>query len=108
MIQERFPNPRRLSQDRRRVVGKPVGCGTGAMVRERWVVRMAAKDTGGQERASRQSEELEEEVVEQSSDLKERQAKLSEDVEDVLDEIDEVLETDAESFVRSFVQKGGQ
>jgi ubiquitin-like protein Pup len=78
------------------------------MVRERWVVRMAAKDTGGQERASRQSEELEEEVVEQSSDLKERQAKLSEDVEDVLDEIDEVLETDAESFVRSFVQKGGQ
>jgi len=69
---------------------------------------MAAKDTGGQERASRQSEELDEEVVEQSSDLKERQARLSEDVEDVLDEIDEVLESDAESFVRSFVQKGGQ
>lgn len=69
---------------------------------------MAAKDTGGQERASRQSEELDEEVVDESSDLKERQAKLSEDVEDVLDEIDEVLETDAESFVRSFVQKGGQ
>jgi ubiquitin-like protein Pup len=58
---------------------------------------MAAKDTGGQERASRQSEELEEEVVDQSSDLKERQARLSEDVE-----------SDAESFVRSFVQKGGQ
>ena len=69
---------------------------------------MAAKDTGGQERASKQSEELDEEVVEQSSDLKERQARLSEDVEDVLDEIDEVLESDAESFVRSFVQKGGQ
>lgn len=69
---------------------------------------MAAKDTGGQERASKQSEELEDEVVEQSSDLKERQARLSEDVEDVLDEIDEVLESDAESFVRSFVQKGGQ
>lgn len=69
---------------------------------------MAAKDTGGQERASRQSEELDEEVVDQSSDLKERQARLSEDVEDVLDEIDEVLESDAESFVRSFVQKGGQ
>jgi prokaryotic ubiquitin-like protein Pup len=69
---------------------------------------MAAKDTGGQERASRQSEEIDEEVVDQSSDLKERQARLSEDVEDVLDEIDEVLESDAESFVRSFVQKGGQ
>lgn len=79
------------------------------MVRERLVVRMAAKDTGGgQERASRQNEEADEELVEQSSDLKERQARLSEDVEDVLDEIDEVLESDAESFVRSFVQKGGQ
>jgi ubiquitin-like protein Pup len=68
----------------------------------------ANKDTGGQERASRQSEEVDEEVVDQSSDLKDRQARLSEDVEDVLDEIDEVLESDAESFVRSFVQKGGQ
>lgn len=69
---------------------------------------MAAKDTGGQERASKQNQEVEEEVVDESGDLKERHAKLSEDVDDVLDEIDEVLETDAESFVRSFVQKGGQ
>lgn len=30
------------------------------------------------------------------------------DVDAVLDEIDEVLETNAEEFVRSFVQKGGQ
>src|SRR5699024_2618262 len=28
--------------------------------------------------------------------------------DDLLDEIDEVLESNAESFVRSFVQKGGQ
>lgn len=69
---------------------------------------MAAKDTGGQERASRQTEDVEEEFVEESTDLKDRHAKLSEDVDDVLDEIDEVLETDAESFVRGFVQKGGQ
>ncbi|HEY3873249.1 MAG TPA: ubiquitin-like protein Pup [Actinocrinis sp.] len=69
---------------------------------------MAAKDSGGQERASRQNEDVDEEIVEEASDLKERHAKLSEDVDDVLDEIDEVLETDAESFVRSFIQKGGQ
>lgn len=69
---------------------------------------MAAKDSGGQERASKQNEEVDEEFVDETSDLKERHAKLSEDVDDVLDEIDEVLETDAESFVRSFVQKGGQ
>ena len=29
-------------------------------------------------------------------------------VEDLLDEIDDVLESNAESFVRGFVQKGGQ
>ena len=69
---------------------------------------MAAKDSGGQERASRQNEDVDEEIVDESGDLKERHAKLSEDVDDVLDEIDEVLETDAESFVRSFIQKGGQ
>ncbi len=30
------------------------------------------------------------------------------DIDSVLDEIDDVLETNAEEFVRSFVQKGGQ
>ena len=29
-------------------------------------------------------------------------------VDDLLDEIDDVLETNAEQFVRGFVQKGGQ
>lgn len=29
-------------------------------------------------------------------------------VDDLLDEIDDVLETNAEEFVRGFVQKGGQ
>lgn len=29
-------------------------------------------------------------------------------IDDLLDEIDDVLETNAESFVRGFVQKGGQ
>lgn len=30
------------------------------------------------------------------------------EVDDLLDEIDEVLETNAEDFVRAFVQKGGE
>jgi ubiquitin-like protein Pup len=72
------------------------------------VITVATKDTGGQERASKQTEEVDEELVDESTDLKDRHAKLSEDVDDVLDEIDEVLETDAESFVRGFVQKGGE
>ena len=72
---------------------------------------MATKDTGGgQQRANRSSEEVEEVEVEanDTSDLKERKAKLDDDVDAVLDDIDEILESDAESFVRSYVQKGGQ
>ena len=30
------------------------------------------------------------------------------DVDELLDEIDEVLEVNAEEFVRSYIQKGGQ
>ena len=32
----------------------------------------------------------------------------ADDVDELLDEIDEVLEVNAEDFVRSFVQKGGE
>ena len=34
--------------------------------------------------------------------------KLKADLDELLDEIDEVLEENAEDFVRSYVQKGGQ
>ncbi|MGI5121526.1 ubiquitin-like protein Pup [Marinactinospora thermotolerans] len=67
---------------------------------------MATKDTGGQKHANRTDQEVEE--VEAGSDVQERNEKLSEDVDDILDEIDEVLESNSEDFVRQFVQKGGQ
>lgn len=35
-------------------------------------------------------------------------AKLAGDTDDLLDEIDDVLEENAEDFVRAYVQKGGQ
>ena len=38
----------------------------------------------------------------------ERREKLAEDTDDLLDEIDDVLEENAEDFVRAYVQKGGQ
>lgn len=38
----------------------------------------------------------------------ERKAALDADIDSVLDEIDTVLESNAEEFVRGFVQKGGQ
>jgi ubiquitin-like protein Pup len=62
----------------------------------------------GQSRPQRQPEELDQVEAESTSDVSERHEKLTEDVDAILDEIDDVLETNAEDFVRSFVQKGGQ
>jgi len=38
----------------------------------------------------------------------ERGDELKSELDDLLDEIDEVLETNAEEFVKSYIQKGGQ
>jgi ubiquitin-like protein Pup len=62
----------------------------------------------GQSRPQKHEDEQVEEVVESSSDVAERHEKLTEDVDAILDEIDDVLESNAEDFVRAFVQKGGQ
>ncbi len=69
---------------------------------------MASKDTGGQKRASKTTEEVDESQVDEASDVAERKEKLDQDIDSILDEIDEVLESNSEDFVRSFVQKGGQ
>jgi ubiquitin-like protein Pup len=62
----------------------------------------------GQSRPQRQHDEETDETVEASTDVAERHEKLTEDVDAILDEIDDVLESNAEDFVRAFVQKGGQ
>ena len=49
-----------------------------------------------------------EEVVEDDIAPSESGEKLKAELDDLLDEIDEVLEENAEEFVRSYVQKGGQ
>jgi len=69
-----------------------------------------SKDSGGQQRKARQTEEVEEATAEEhtSEDVKARHEKLSDDIDAVLDEIDEALETNAEEFVKGFIQKGGQ
>jgi ubiquitin-like protein Pup len=59
-----------------------------------------------QPRKSSQDETVTEEVVE--TDVAERKEMIDEDVDAILDEIDEVLETNAEDFVKSFIQKGGE
>jgi ubiquitin-like protein Pup len=46
--------------------------------------------------------------AEVSAGGQERREKLAAETDDLLDEIDGVLESNAEDFVRSYVQKGGQ
>lgn len=71
---------------------------------------MPEKDTGGQHRATRRTEEHNETIDEATatSDVQERREKLDADVDAILDEIDDVLEENAEEFVRSYIQKGGE
>ncbi len=46
--------------------------------------------------------------AEQAPAKSESGEKLKADLDDLLDEIDDVLETNAEDFVKSYIQKGGQ
>jgi ubiquitin-like protein Pup len=48
------------------------------------------------------------EVTEEVPATSERGEKIKAELDDLMDEIDEVLEDNAEEFVRNYVQKGGQ
>ena len=69
---------------------------------------MATRDTGGQQKATRTREETDEVEASVDAEAAERRQEMSDDVDSILDEIDEVLESNAEDFVRAYVQKGGQ
>ena len=72
---------------------------------------MARQETGGgQSKATRKGEKADESYESDATteDVKERHEKLTEDVDAMLDEIDDVLEENAEEFVRGYIQKGGQ
>ena len=65
---------------------------------------MAERQQKSKPTTSRESDDVEEAEppVTESGD------KLKAELDGLLDEIDEVLETNAEDFVKSYVQKGGQ
>jgi ubiquitin-like protein Pup len=69
---------------------------------------MATRDTGGQQKATRSREETDEVEASVDAEGTERREQMSEDVDSILDEIDGVLESNAEEFVRGSVQKGGE
>ena len=56
----------------------------------------------------KQATERTDEAVEEVPATSATGEKLKAELDDLLDEIDEVLEENAEEFVRSYVQKGGQ
>jgi len=68
-----------------------------------------AREGGQQHKSPKKSSETDETPeVQTGEDVAERKEKLDEDIDAILEDIDDVLETNAEEFVRGFVQKGGE
>jgi len=62
-----------------------------------------------EQKQTKKSSDAEEQAEESSqTDVAERKEQLDEDIDAILGEIDDVLETNAEDFVKSFIQKGGE
>jgi ubiquitin-like protein Pup len=61
-----------------------------------------------QEQTTRQGGGDDDEATGSDGAGQERREKLAAETDDLLDEIDDVLESNAEDFVRSYVQKGGE
>lgn len=57
---------------------------------------------------TKSTEELSDEQLRAAQKVGETATENTAEVDDILDEIDDVLETNAEAFVKSFIQKGGQ
>lgn len=64
-----------------------------------------AERTQKQKQTPNRSDEVVDDAAPATSESGE---KLKAELDDLLDEIDDVLETNAEDFVKSYVQKGGQ
>ena len=60
------------------------------------------------ERKQRPAPREREQETEQEPAPAKQGEKIKEELDDLLDEIDSVLEANAEEFVKSYVQKGGQ
>ncbi|WP_208028596.1 ubiquitin-like protein Pup [Rhabdothermincola sediminis] len=60
------------------------------------------------EQIKKPAKEREDVEVDDAPVTTERGEKLKAELDELLDEIDDVLETNAEEFVKSYVQKGGE
>ena len=69
---------------------------------------MAERESAARQTRTDRTAQEDAPVDDAQSDVKERHEKLSDDVDALLDDIDDVLEENAEEFVRGYVQKGGE
>ena len=60
------------------------------------------------EREQRKAQRTEDEVVEEQPEAQTVDRDTAARIDDLLDEIDAVLEENAEEFVKNYVQKGGE
>jgi ubiquitin-like protein Pup len=60
------------------------------------------------EQIKKQAPARQDDAVADAPAVSETGEKIKAELDDLLDEIDEVLETNAEDFVKSYIQKGGQ
>ena len=60
------------------------------------------------ERVQKPAPQVRDETVAEVAAPAKQGEKIKEELDDLLDEIDAVLESNAEEFVRSYVQKGGE
>jgi ubiquitin-like protein Pup len=61
-----------------------------------------------QERKKKKESEQTEEETTASAEVIEKGKKTEEELDALMDEIDDVLEENAEEFIKNYVQKGGQ
>ena len=61
-----------------------------------------------QERKQAEKREQAKSAEAEQADATAKGEKLKEEMDDILDEIDSVLEENAEEFIKSYVQKGGE
>jgi prokaryotic ubiquitin-like protein Pup len=74
----------------------------------RSLIRVAGMATGDQRQVRRSDAPQDTAEARPASDIKERGETLKEDLDRIIDEIDEVLEENAEEFVKNYVQRGGE
>lgn len=68
----------------------------------------AEVDMPEREHKKKQATERREDVEQDEVSTQDSGEKIKAELDDLLDEIDDVLETNAEEFVKSYVQKGGE